>query len=220
MRTRRRRLPHAVRADAGRALSITGQRRRAVSGMGLFRQVAAPARGSIQCGQSSGGAHGDRADSRHQGSELVDTYPLAWPTLEPGGHGHRRHRRKPLDLALLDGRHDRHDAHHLQASRHCATPTARWVGKRAWRARSRCTSSPDWRRPIEQAAAAKMEFCAEIEGRLKSLGCSEPLHFISHSMAAWRCASALGLQQRARPLRRRRPRGVHRAALPRLGRAQ
>lgn len=137
-----------------------------------------------------------------KGSELVDTYPLAWPTrwsledMVVGDIGEN-----PLDLALLEGRYDAHDAHRLQASRPLRYAYGEMVGKlRAWRApESLYVFTYDWRRPIEQAAARLVEFCAEIEGRLKSLGRSEPLHFISHSMGGLVLRSALGLRNARDP---------------------
>lgn len=137
-----------------------------------------------------------------KGSELVDSYPLDWPTrwsLEDMNVGDIIE--SPLDLALLEGRFDGAEAHRLQPSRPLRYAYGEMVGKlRAWRApEALYTFTYDWRRSIEHAAAKLVEFCAEVEGRLAALKRKEPLQFVTHSMGGLVLRSALTLRNARDP---------------------
>lgn len=137
-----------------------------------------------------------------KGSELVDSYPLSWPTrwslenMVIGDIGEN-----PIDLALIEGRYDAHDDHHMRAARPIRYAYGEMTGKlRAWRAPEAVhVFSYDWRKPLELSATKLAAFCGELQGRYKALGRREILHFVTHSMGGLVLRAALPLRNARDP---------------------
>lgn len=137
-----------------------------------------------------------------KGSELVDSYPLNWPTrwsMEDMVLGDIVE--SPLDLALADGRHEAAAGHWMRPERVIRHAYGAMLTKlRAWKAPEPVyVHTYDWRKPLEVSARRLVEALDDIEGRERAAGRPPELRFVTHSMGGLLLRSALALRNRRDP---------------------
>lgn len=137
-----------------------------------------------------------------KGSELIDSYPPAWPRRwsagdwaidDPWGD--------PFDLTLVEGAHDADAGHWMQPSR----PLYHAYGSILHKLRRWLQPEPvhafsyDWRKPLELSAQRLVRMMDEVLERERLAGRKPVLQFVTHSMGGLLLRSALALRNRRDP---------------------
>lgn len=131
-----------------------------------------------------------------KGTELIDTYPLDWPSRWSRNVG------DPVELALAGGRHDAASDRWLKPGRLIGEFYAPFIRKlRAWLAPAPVYAfGYDWRRSMEASAPRLVAMVAEVVERERLAGREPRVRFVTHSMGGLLLRSALGLLNARNPL--------------------
>lgn len=137
-----------------------------------------------------------------KGSELVDSYPLNWPTrwsLEDMVVGNIVE--DPMDFRLAEGRYEAADGHWMRPARLIQYAYGAMLDKlRAWKAPEPVyTFTYDWRKPLECSVRRLVQVMDEIAGRERAAGRDPELRFVTHSMGSLVLRAALPARNRREP---------------------